>query len=56
MKDKDNVLRTLDEADNMITILIELAKKQAVDTNEAVRRLTEIRRKVQFVTDRVNIS
>jgi hypothetical protein len=56
MKDKDNVLRIIDEADNMLLILIDLAKKQAIDTNEAVRRLTEIRRKIQFVNDRVNIS
>jgi|Wag4MinimDraft_6_1082665.scaffolds.fasta_scaffold03506_3 tetrahydromethanopterin S-methyltransferase subunit G len=56
MKDKDNVLRTLDEADNMLAILMELAMKQAIDTNEAVRRLREIRRKVQFVNERVNIS
>lgn len=56
MKDKDNVLRMLDEADNMIFILQDLAKKQAVDTNEAVRRLVEIRRKLKFVSDRVSLS
>jgi len=56
MKDKDNVLRELDEIDNMIFILVDLSGKQAVDTNEAVRRLTEIRRKLKFVFDRVTIS
>ena len=56
MKDKDNVLRALDEADNMLFILQDLAKKQAVDTNEAVRRLVEIRRKLKFVSDRVSLS
>lgn len=56
MKDKDNVLRMLDEADNMLFILQDLAKKQAVDTNEAVRRLVEIRRKLKFVSDRVSLS
>ena len=56
MKDKDNVLRVLDEADNMLGILIDLSAKRAVDTNEAVRRLHEIRRKVQFVNERVVIS
>ena len=56
MKDKDNVLRALDEADNMIYILQDLAKKQAVDTNEAVRRLAVIRQKMKFVADRVSLS
>ena len=56
MKDKDNVLRVLDEPDNMIFILQDLAKKQAVDTNEAVSRLIEIRRKLKFVSDRVSLS
>jgi hypothetical protein len=56
MKDKDNVLRTLDEADNMIFIMQDLAKKQAIDTNEAVRRLGIIRGKLKFVADRVNLS
>ncbi len=56
MKDKDNVLRSLDEIDNMLMILTDLAKRQAIETNEAVRRLKVIRAKVQFVTDRVIIS
>jgi len=56
MKDKDNVIRVLDDADNMLLILIGMAQKKSIDTNEAVRRLIEIRRKVQFVTDRVTIS
>ena len=56
MKDKDNVLRQLDEAENMVMILADLAKKRAVDTNEAVRRLNEIRRKLKFVQERVTIS
>jgi len=56
MKDKDNVLRQLDEADNMVMILAGLAEKKAVNTDEAVRRLIEIRRKIKFVYDRVTIS
>ena len=56
MKDKDNVLRVLDEADNMVFILQDLAKKQAIDTNEAVRRLGVIRGKLKFVYDRVSLS
>ena len=56
MKDKDNVLRRLEEADDMARILSELASKQAVDTTEAVRRLGEIRRRIKFAMDRVTIS
>jgi hypothetical protein len=56
MKDKDNVLRRLDEADNMAMILIELAEKKSVDTNEAIRRLTEIRSRIQFAMGRIEIS
>ena len=56
MKDKDNVLRQLDEADNMVMILTNLATKRAIDTNEAVRRLNEIRRKLKFVHERITIS
>tara|TARA_R110000803_G_scaffold206620_1_gene274009 strand:- start:1026 stop:1196 length:171 start_codon:yes stop_codon:yes gene_type:complete len=56
MKDKDNVLRQLDEADNMVQILAGLAEKRAIQTDEAVRRLHEIRRKLAFVHERVTIS
>ena len=56
MKDKDNVLRELDEADNMIFIMQDLAKKQAIKTDEAVRRLGVIRSKLKFVADRVSLS
>jgi hypothetical protein len=56
MKDKDNVLRRLDEAEDMARILIELAQKKAIDTNEAVRRLQEIRNRIRFVSERVTIS
>ena len=56
MKDRENVLRELDEIDNMVFILTDLAQKRSVDTNEAVRRLREISAKRKFVTDRVSIS
>ncbi len=56
MKDRENVLRELDEVDNMIFILADLAQKRSVDTNEAVRRLKEIRAKLKFVQDRVSLS
>ena len=56
MKDKDNVLRKLDEADDMVRILAELANKKAVDTTEAVRRLSEIHNRIKFAIDRISIS
>ena len=56
MKDKDNVLRRLDVADNMAMILIDLANKKAIDTTEAVRRLNEIRSRIRFAMGRVEIS
>jgi phosphomevalonate kinase len=54
VKDKDNVLRQLDEADNMVMVLfnaVNLGHK--LDANEVKRRLNVIRKKLQFVTDRV---
>jgi hypothetical protein len=56
IKDKDNVLRRLDEADNMASVLSELASRKAVDTNEAVRRLNEIRNRIKFAMERISIS
>ncbi len=56
MKDKDNVLRELDELDNMVFIMQDLAQKRAIDTNEAVRRLKVMRNKIKFVSDRVSLS
>jgi len=56
MKDKDNVLRRLDEAEDIARILTELAEKRAVDTNEAVLRLNEIRSRIKYAIDRVTIS
>ncbi len=56
LKDKDNVLRALEEADNMIAIIIELAQKRSIDTSEACRRLVEVRKKLKFANDRAIIS
>ena len=56
MKDKDNVLRRLEEADDMARILAELASRQAIDTNEAVLRLNEIRSRIKYAIDRAIIS
>jgi len=55
VRDKDEILRRLDEADNMSQTLSDLANKKAIDTNEAVRRLNEIRRRIQFAMERISI-
>jgi hypothetical protein len=55
VRDKDEILRRLDEADNMAMILADMANRKAVDTHEAVRRLNEIRRRIQFVSERITI-
>jgi len=55
VRDKDEILRRLDEADNMSQMIVDLANKKAIDTNEAVRRLNEIRRRIQFVMERISI-
>ncbi len=55
VRDKDEILRRLDEADNMSQMIVDLANKKAIDTNEAVRRLNEIRRRIQFAMERISI-
>lgn len=55
VRDKDEILRRLDEADNMSQMIVDLAGKKAIDTNEAVRRLNEIRRRIQFAMERISI-
>jgi hypothetical protein len=55
VRDKDEILRRLDEADNMAMILADMANRKAVDTHEAVRRLNEIRRRIQFAAERITI-
>mgnify|MGYP001494563386 FL=1 len=57
MKDRENVLRQLDEIDNMIMILNQtVERKLPIDPTEAKRRFNLIRKKLQFVTDRVTAS
>ena len=57
MKDKDNVLRQLDEADNMIAIIDQaVERKLQIEPAEARRRFNEIRKKIKFVIDRVTAS
>tara|TARA_Y100001963_G_scaffold155018_1_gene245078 strand:+ start:963 stop:1136 length:174 start_codon:yes stop_codon:yes gene_type:complete len=55
MKDKQNVLRLLDEVDNMIMILDQTVERgMKIEPDEARRRFHQIRRKIQTVTDRVS--
>ena len=57
MKDRDNVLRQLDEADNMIFILQQSVERgMKIDPSEAQNRFKTIRQKKKFVTDRVTAS
>ena len=56
IKNAPQVKIQLDEADNMLFVLTDLAQKRAIDTNEAVRRFKEIRSKLKFVADRVSLS
>jgi len=57
MKDRENVLRQLDEADNMIMIFDQAVKNgNAIDPLEARNRFNTIRQKLKFITDRVTAS
>ncbi len=57
MKDRENVLRRLDEADNMIMIMQQsIERGLKIDPVEAQNRFRNIRQKLQFVTDRVTAS
>ena len=57
MKDRENVLRQLDEADNMIMILDNVVNRgMKIDPREAQNRFRTIRQKLKFVTDRVTAS
>ncbi len=57
MKDRENVLRQLDEVDNMIMILDNVVDRgMKIDPREAQNRFRTIRQKLKFVTDRVTAS
>lgn len=57
MKDRDNVLRQLDEVDNIIMILNQAVRNgNPIDPNEAMNRFRTVRQKLKFVTDRVTAS
>jgi phosphomevalonate kinase len=57
MKDRENVLRRLDEVDNMIMIFDQSVERGLkIDQTEARNRFRLIRKKLQFITDRVTAS
>ena len=57
MKDRENVLRQLDEADNMVMIMDQAVERgMKIEPDEARRRFREIRQRLQFITDRVTSS
>ena len=54
MKDRDNVLRMLDDIDNMIMIMQQAVKKQLpIDPVDATQRFARIRQNLATITDRV---
>ena len=54
MKDKDNVLKWLDEVDNMIMIMDQaVERKMPIDPLEARRRFDQMRKRLKTVIDRV---
>ncbi len=57
MKDRENVLRHLDDVDNMIMIIDQaVSKGQPIDPLEIRNRFRTIRQKLQFITDRCTAS
>ena len=55
MKDKDNVLKWLDEVDNMVMIMDQaVERKMSIDPLEARRRFNQMRKRLKAVTDRVS--
>jgi len=57
MKDRENVLRWLDEVDNMVMILDQaVSKGNRIDPAEARNRFQTIRQKLKVITDRVTVS
>ena len=57
MKDRENVLRQLDEVDNMVMILSQAVERgMKIDPLEAQNRFRTMRQKIKFVTDRVTAS
>jgi len=55
MKDRENVLRLLDEVDNMIMILNQTVERNMpIDPNDAKQRFKLVRKKLAIITDRVS--
>ena len=55
MKDRENVLRQLDEVDNSIMIIDQAVERgMKIDPAEARNRFQLIRKKLQVITDRVS--
>ena len=55
MKDKDNVLRWLDEIDNMLLVLDQTVERgMKIEPDEARRRFNHIRKVLSVITDRVS--
>ena len=57
MKDRDNVLKWLDEVDNMVMIMDQVVERgMKLDPMEARQRFRTMRQKLQVITDRVTAS
>jgi len=57
MKDRDNVLRLLDEIDNTIMILNQsIERNMPIDPMDAKMRFAQLRQKLATITDRVTAS
>ena len=57
MKDRENVLRQLDEVDNMIMIIDQAVERNmTIKPADARNRFRLIRKKLQFITDRCTAS
>jgi hypothetical protein len=57
MRDRENVLRLLDEVDNMVMILDSTVERNLpIDPAEARLRFRQMRQKIQIITDRVSAS
>tara|TARA_B100001094_G_C17818725_1_gene617397 strand:+ start:380 stop:553 length:174 start_codon:yes stop_codon:yes gene_type:complete len=55
MKDKDNVLKWLDEVDNMVMIMDQAVKrKMSIDPAEARRRFDQMRKRLKAIQSRVS--
>ena len=56
MKNKDIVLRRLDEVDNQLMLVINLVRKAEITGQDALDRLNQIRDKLHKVTDAVTLN